>query len=218
MAPTLRTALRDAALIVVSILIAFSLDAWWDGQSRIAEEREALAALQAELAGSRTELDSVMSFNRSQVEQIDQILDHEGTGLRALAGGMTFDPSLGAVEAILAGGLDLIVSPDLRAGIAAWPGVLREIEVDQRIMVDRFNELSDALVTQGLHIDVSRSIRSDPEAVSDGLLARVTNDVVIRQRLSALRTGVDGLLYELSDVEVRLEHLETMVEAALGSL
>lgn len=219
MAGSLKTALRDAALIVVSILIAFALDAWWDGQSRAAEEREALVALQTELAGSRAELDSVMAFNRGQIETINRILDREqdATFLRAFAGGMTFDPSLGAVEAILAGGLDRISSPGLRAAIAAWPGVLREIEVDQRIMVDRFNELSEALVVQGLHVDVSHANRSDPDSVPADLRARVMGDVVIRQRLSALRTGVDGLVYELSDVEVRLETLEALVDAALGN-
>jgi hypothetical protein len=227
LANTVRSALRDAALIVVSILIAFALDAWWEGQSWAAEEREALTALQQELSGSRTELDSVMEFNQSQVESIDQILDPatpaaslvdtDTTLLRAFSGGMTFDPSLSAVEAILAGGLDRISSPELRTAIAAWPGVLREIEVDQRIMVDRFNELSDALVTQRLHIEVSRARLGNQGSISPDLQARVIGNVIIRQRLSALRTGVDGLLYELSDVEARLEGLETMVNGAIGN-
>lgn len=220
----MKTALRDAALIVVSILIAFALDAWWDGQSRMAEEREALTALQAELRASRVELDSVMDFNRSQSQRIDHILEpgdsavpstERGAIFRAVNGGMTFDPSLSAVETILAGGLDRISNPQLRTEIAAWPGVLREIEVDQRIMVDEFIALNDALVMQGLHVEVSRATRL--ESASAGLTARVTGNEVVRQRLSALRSSIGSLNYELSEVEARLEGLETRVNEALGN-
>ena len=216
--------MRDAALIVVSILIAFSLDAWWDGQSKASEEREVLVALQAELAGSRIELDSVMTFNQSQVERIDHILEpgdtpgrsaERGAIFRAVNGGMTFDPSLSAVETILAGGLDRISNPELRTAIAAWPGVLREIEVDQRIMVGEFITLNDALVMEGLHVEVSRAMRS--ESASAELTARLTGNEVVRQRLSALRSSIGSLIYELSDVEARLEGLETQVSGALGN-
>ena len=224
MAGSLKTALRDAALIVVSILIAFALDAWWDGQSRATEEREALTALQAELSGSRIELDSVMDFNRSQSQRIDHILEPDdaaipsaerGAIFRAVNGGMTFDPSLSAIEAILAGGLDRISNSELRTAIAAWPGVLREIEVDQRIMVDEFIALNDALVMQGLHVDVSRAVRL--ESAPAELTARVTGNQVIRQRLSALRSSIGSLNYELSEVEARLQGLETQVNRALGN-
>lgn len=224
MASSLKTALRDAALIVVSILIAFALDAWWDGQSRAAEQREALSALQAELEGSRAELDSVVAFNEAQIERIDQVLergdaagssDESGAIFRALLGGLTFDPSLSAVEAILAGGLDRISDSDLRAAIAAWPGVLREIQVDQRIMVDEFISMSNALVMQGLHVEVSRALWS--ESAPAELTARVTSDEMIRQRLSALRSSISSLNYELSDVESRLEELETQVDIAIGN-
>lgn len=218
---SLKTALRDAALIVVSILIAFALDAWWDGRSRAAEEREALTALSAELAASRAELDSVMAFNVRQIQRIDRHLngrfnpDEEPEDLDAFSGGLTFDPSIGAIEAILAGGLDRVTSLELRAAIAAWPGVLREIEVDQWIMVDRYNALEDALVTRGFHLDV-RNARRELGVVSRSTWVRLAADSLVRQRMSALGGSIGGLLFELEDVEARLADLEGLVEGELG--
>lgn len=209
-------------LIVVSILIAFALDAWWDGRSRAAEEREALTALSAELAASRTELDSVMAFNVRQILHIDRYLDGRinpetyGEVLDAFSGGLTFDPSIGAIEAILAGGLDRVTSVELRAAIAAWPGVLREIEVDQWIMVDRYNALQDALVTRGLYLDVMQP-RRNSQALSRTTWTRLAADSLVRQRMAALGGGIGGLMFELEDVEARLADLEDLVEKELGS-
>jgi hypothetical protein len=219
---SLKTALRDAVLIVVSILIAFALDAWWDGQSKAAEEREALTALKAELAASRAELDSVMAFNVRQIKRVDRYLDGrfnaeaDGEVLDVFSGGLTFDPSIGAIEAILAGGLDRVTSLELRAAIAAWPGVLREIDVDQWIMVDRYNALQDVLVTQGFYLDVMKA-RRNSQAMSRTMWMRLAADPLVRQRVAALGGGIGGLMFELADVEARLADLEGLVEGELGN-
>ena len=221
-ASSLKTAVRDGFLIVVSILIAFALDAWWDDRSRAAEEREALTALQAELTASRAELDSVMAYNVRQMRRVERYLDDrsnpepEGEVLRAFSGGLTFDPSIGAIEAILAGGLDRVTSPELRAAIAAWPGVLHEIEVDQWIMVDRYNELQDALVTRGFYLDVMKA-RRNSQAMSGTMWMRLVADPLVRQRMAALGGGIGGLMFELEDVEVRLADLERLVAEELGN-
>lgn len=224
-------ALRDVLLIVVSIMIAFSLDAWWDGKARIAQEHEALTALHSELEASRIELDSVVVHNELLVARARLLLDLDRSSIErlnrdslvfaygGLNGGMTFDPSVGAIDAILAGGLDLVTEVRLRAAIAAWPGMLREIEVDQWAIVERWEKLSDALIEAELRIDYL-DIRLEGATVETGLLgefvAKTVEDPVVRQRVAALAASVMGLLDELRDVEYRLDALEAMVAEELS--
>jgi len=223
-------AFRDVLLIVVSIMIAFTLDAWGDGRARVFREHEALTALHDEVIASRIELDSVVVHNEQLVARAQLLLgldrksieflapDSLAFAYRGLDGGMTFDPSVGAIDAILAGGLDLVTDAQLRAAVAAWPGMLREIEVDQWAIVERWEKLSDALVVSGLRIEFLQrrldGVETDDELLRD-FLKKVTDVPEVRQRVAALAGSVIGLLDELADVQTRLRLLEEMVAAEL---
>ncbi|MDH3208393.1 MAG: hypothetical protein OEO79_17460 [Gemmatimonadota bacterium] len=52
-----RRLLVEGVVIVGSILLAFSVDAWWDRAKTLAEEREVLSALHVELSSNRQTLD-----------------------------------------------------------------------------------------------------------------------------------------------------------------
>jgi hypothetical protein len=225
-------ALLDILLIVGSILIAFSLDAWWDGRARMDREREALQALAEELRDSRAELDSVIAFNEGRVASTGYFLslteadaerlplDSLGYAIAAGFGGMTYDPSLGATEAIVSAGLDLISDAGLRARIAAWPGMLREIEVDQAAMVERWEKVSDAFVEAGLASRFFAWLAEGLEAQPDTLVVQRTlrtmiSDPRIRERVAALGTSVQGVLDELAEVDRRLAALEASVDTEL---
>lgn len=235
-------ALLDILLIVGSILIAFALDAWWDGRARASHEREALISLRSELGEARAELDTVLSYNRQRVRAEEYFLGRRPSdfrrlpgdslmlAVRGLGGGMTFDPSLGAIEAIVAGGLDVVADPALRAKIAAWPGALREIEVDQRLIVDRYEKMTDAQVLAGLGPE-ALAIRSDVERIPTGkspardavsdrlrrLLEAAAGDELLRGRVAALASSIEELLRELDDVDGRLADLQAAVKAELDS-
>lgn len=222
-------ALLDVLLIVGSILIAFALDAWWDGRAREGHEREALRALAEELRSSRVELDSVVAFNEGRLaatryfhelsadDVIDLPYDSLLQAMEAGGGGMTFDPSLGATEAIVAAGLDLITSAELRARIAAWPGTLREIEVDQTVIVERWEKVSDAFVGAGLEsrlFGLYESEVADTAAVRSFVRSMV-GEPEVRERVAGLGLSITELLDELTEVDGRLAELESSVAAEL---
>lgn len=228
---SLPSSVLDMALIVVSILIAFSLDAWWQGQQREAQEREALETLAKELAASRTELDSVMDFNERRAEAAHYFRTLAGRDLATLpldslsfafgaqGGGMTFDPGLGATQAIIDAGLP--ADPELRAKIAAWPSMLREIEADQGFILTRYEKLADALVDAGMmsrraaFFEQFESATAEPTLRQEAEFRELTSDLVtnpvVRERVAALGSSLEELQRELSEVEARLGELQAAV-------
>jgi hypothetical protein len=158
-----RYAFRDIVLIVVSILIAFALEAWWDGRRTLAEEGAALAAVRDDVRAARIELDSVLLRNERVLDAAGTLLTLTAPEIMTLApdsalrllgsgygGGLTFDPSTGALQGLLsAGTLSDIRNHRLAAGLSAWPGLMDEIEEDQVFIIDSFNRLQDVRVRTG---------------------------------------------------------------------
>ena len=66
----------EVVAIIASILIAFAIDAWWDGSKERREERDSLEALAEELSDSQAELDFDLSAKRTNVEIIDLLTAH----------------------------------------------------------------------------------------------------------------------------------------------
>ena len=64
----------EGVAIVVSILLAFWIDAWWDSQKNVAEEREILVGLEAEFMDLRARLDSLSKINREGTALIEEYL------------------------------------------------------------------------------------------------------------------------------------------------
>ena len=108
----LRQARREIPILVLGILIAFGLQAWWDNSRASAEEQQSLQALRSELVlnqeGLETNIrrhdrvaDAVQAFHRAMLradsEQISDSL------LVAATVSPTFDPSTGAMESVQRG-------------------------------------------------------------------------------------------------------------------
>lgn len=138
--PWLRIGVEGAA-IVVSILLAFAIDAWWAELQTRSEEQDVLQGLRSDFVASRGELQSVVStyelsfdrfarFQRATPAALAEIPPDSVVGLVfALLGGLTFDPVSSALEAVINDGrLRLIRDPELRESLAAWRRALEDIE------------------------------------------------------------------------------------------
>ncbi len=227
------SAFRDIVLIVASILIAFSLEAWWDGQRTLDDERAALAAVRDDFRAARQELDSVLVRNERVVATVGEVLSMNLQDVASLdpdsahqllrysfGGGLTFDPPTGALQALLFGGtLVDIRNRDLAAELSAWPGLMDEIEEDQVFIIDSFNRLQDLRVRTGtLEQSVIHSrwlpgpaLMSEPE-----ILAILLTGPENRGTLALHMMSVNGLLDELEDVDRRLDDLLDQLDAELG--
>jgi hypothetical protein len=127
----LRRYARDVVLIVTSILIAFSLDAWWDSQLQRRDEREALLALRSDFVATRDEYVTLERTHNNRLAAAEALRGLPSTGdsglsadsLAALFGRAftrgTSDPPVGALQSLLASGrLGLIQDDTLRAYLA----------------------------------------------------------------------------------------------------
>ncbi|HSM03839.1 MAG TPA: hypothetical protein VK858_04430 [Longimicrobiales bacterium] len=74
----------EAAVIVVSILLAFSIDAWWDDRQARMTEAAVLEAIREEAEENRIELDRLMRRTGTQLDRIDAFLGATPAELRAL--------------------------------------------------------------------------------------------------------------------------------------
>jgi hypothetical protein len=141
--PWLRVAVEGAA-IVISILLAFGIEAWWASEQDVADEQVVLEDLRADFHATRTELESVVrnhdgwragralfldgsasSFGSATVEEM-------GAMVTSFQAALTFDPVSNTLDALRNDGrLAVLRSDDLRKALAAWSRLLADIEENE---------------------------------------------------------------------------------------
>ena len=129
----------EAAAIVVSILLAFSIDAWWDGRKDHREEQEILIGLEIEFADLRDRLDQWAEFNRTGIQFVEQFLSDSVSemDLRSIESAFTYASLVnvldqgGALDALLASGrLERLSDRSIRAQLVKWPDWLDDIHTN----------------------------------------------------------------------------------------
>lgn len=126
--------LVEGAAIIASILLAFSIDAWWNNHNERVEERRILESLKVEFQSNAESIPSFIRNHLLSAEYAQALLDalraaQPGSMLQypaakvgqALMHGST-DPRSGALDAILQSGeLRYISNSAIRERLAAWP-------------------------------------------------------------------------------------------------
>jgi hypothetical protein len=133
----------EGIAIVVSILLAFAIDAWWQDRNERIRTEELLSALETEWSTELDRIDErIQQYDRAMAAMIEIIDLHQRFGtdasppdpvglIRDRGTWQTYKPSVAAVEVILDHGLDRIKDRALRMAIAAWPSDLDEIAPEQ---------------------------------------------------------------------------------------
>lgn len=136
----------ESAAIVLSILIAFAIDAWWDYRQDRIDEREALAGLEEEFAAFDGRLGRRALFYDSVVGRIEWLLGSSAGDLRAsvgqfaealgpMVGAPTFETGSGIRDGLVAsGGLSVIRNDGLRSRLSSWERVMEETVDNERVV------------------------------------------------------------------------------------
>lgn len=128
-----RRILIEGSVIVISILLAFGIDAMWDEYKERAEEREVLAALKTEFEYNLADIRTVMTYHTRAREAVEEMVSKTEEEIRALeqsrrseyvmalCNPWSFYPILGTTEALIgAGELDILENRDLRVALTTF--------------------------------------------------------------------------------------------------
>ncbi len=225
----LRESAREMVVVVLSILIAFSLDAWRDSTIERRQEQELLSSLLTEFRSNEEQLALRINNHQRLAANAGALADAlAGSGateatvpdslLLSLFVSPTFDPTLGTLEeAQNSGRTGLIQNRELRALLGAWPGLLRDAREEERLAQELVqNDLYTVLagtvyvadlmqdsggwVTGGQASEMPGSQRSVPTTPA---LANFSRQRWLRNNLAALE--LSGLLTHLGAIVLLLE-------------
>jgi hypothetical protein len=159
----------EALLIVISILLAFGIDAWWDDRKLAIEEAELIVALEKEFLRNRAVLQSqadlhghvlisvgrfVLATRQGEWSDASQTIDE---ALYAFTYPGTTDLEGGVLDALVsANRFELISDLELRTRLANWGAVFAEVlddEQNNRKFV--FDRIDPYLLRQ--HVPFSRA-------------------------------------------------------------
>jgi type II secretory pathway pseudopilin PulG len=157
--------LRETVVIVVSILLAFGVDAWWDGRDQ-AERRDALlAALAADLATSEQLLDAGSALHGdvrdAGVRWLQLARSGDDPATHALVADslvssmqwalITRPPDETVRAALENGDLSLLENQELLAALAGWQSAIRYLNDAETAGIDQwYTDFSPYLRRQGI--------------------------------------------------------------------
>lgn len=134
---SLRWALAEIGVVTVGILIAFSLNAWWDGRSMMQQEQVHLRALASDFEQNVEELRRLVALQQRVASSSLELLERANNGgnessatlepmMAEVFNSARFEPVMGAYEGLVnAGGLTLIRDDALRATLAYFAAQVR---------------------------------------------------------------------------------------------
>jgi hypothetical protein len=220
-----RQGLAEAALIIVSVLFAFWIDAWWDGRQADAVESLLVTNVVSEAERNRHELERVISRNRQSSSEILRFLESTPNELREIDPDSvalvirgfvrweTYNPEVGAAQMLTS-----LPPPDIEGVVVRdlTSVVLRALD-DANEDLARSTELRDAIfralashaaphVGQGFGPYEGMIARGGPEALA--VLRGDPSVVGAVMHKAAIQFSYTD---ELSDVRALLDSLESQL-------
>lgn len=141
--------IAEGAIIVVSILLAFSIDTWWDERSERHQETLLLADLREDFEASQAHLEIWLDGNRRTQHATNQFLHAlmaAGPGepvsvqfewLMASIGTPTYSPTDASLRAAIASGrIEILENAQLRKALATWQRQLQDTQEDELLVRD----------------------------------------------------------------------------------
>jgi hypothetical protein len=148
---TFRNIIIQGATIIFSILLAFSIDAWWDQRKQNKTEREQLESIKSELKVGLSNLDNILSAVDFHANNLDSLIimmrnaksksiEVSGPLLGSMIMWRTSDVSLSTLNTMIASGtLNQLSNPELRVKLANLPAVQTDLTEDE-VMAKDFSE------------------------------------------------------------------------------
>ena len=140
-----RRVFTESVAVVLSILLAFTIDAWWDGHKERQREHVLMLELLEDFRSSRPGLESRLDLSLRMAsgtegfqalvaaQNVANALVVPDTFVFAVLGGPTYEPVTNTLDAALASGeIELLSSEKLRMELAKWRRILADTAEDER--------------------------------------------------------------------------------------
>ena len=158
----MKAILLEGLAIVLSILLAFAIDAWWNEQLERAEEKEVLKSLTVDFEANLEEANLVISIHDRQIQSVaklmrlneEQILDLASDEIASIVSSMAnpwgFDAVRGAVDALIGSGkLEILRDRRLREALTTFIGKDEAAAMDREILLVRSHAVWDQQIRNG---------------------------------------------------------------------
>jgi len=210
----------EGGVIVVSILLAFGIDAAWEEYKERREEQEILSALKFEYEKNLESIREVIAFHERARDQIDKMVVRTEEQIRSLEPkilsefilGMcnpwSFDAILGTTDALISSGkLDILEDPELRIALTTFINLVQDATEDSDFMgwdaqrvwvaeIDAGGPWTDPATEVGLKGDAIGAPRYLPSATADDVL-RVIADQKLMGLIGRCHLNVGYYLSEI---------------------
>ena len=218
-----RRALVEGLVITASILLAFTLDRWWDVQQEAAHIEELEFALVAEFEATVSELQAVRSIHSARTRAAQALVDLAPDAATSLGGDSLLvlfsaalfptmtDPPRGALSSVIsAGDLRLIRGQELRSRLAGWENRLEDMwHTETNIRELLLNRLSE---------DVAHATPfPDQGGVVDDQFVAALRGVPIRNHLKQVVLITDIVLNENQALQDEVRQILGMLRQEVGS-
>lgn len=226
----------EGLTIVVGILMAFGIDAWWDDRSAAAAERALLGDVVEELGDILRVLELAGAAHEIHRESAQRLIadgselpeDELAEAVTGLLGFVTLDISTGALDAAVStDGLGRIAGDSTRILLARWPGAYADLAENEELEVELIEHfLHPMLRSRVLLPDLAAyARRTGPRESLNGMeLPPVRDSLQVRRDLRAMAADreLQGLYFQLlsNDTESLSEYLElrALAQAIISSI
>ncbi len=226
--PSLRVFV-EGVVIVGSILLAFGIEALWDGRQERAEERAILSGLHQDFLGNRERLDAVVEGHSASLQRFNHFRalssdvlaglpqDSLNAFLGTLYGSRTFDPFQGTLEATLsAGKLGILRDIDLRDALGEWIRASADLLENGSELRAEAQRVRYAIEAYGGPFQGTGPPRTSVLPEIDGpTLARIQVDDSVMGRARTKLFSLEIYLVELIQLQTILDSVLTLVEESL---
>ena len=224
----LKYAIGEIILVVIGILIALQINNWNERKKEQAKELSFLKEINLDFKSNKTQLDSIISFNKVNLHAASRLLEiiatfdlknpqrnasnaHFADSMKVynklLWRNKSFNPQNGAVEALLnSSSFDLITNDTLRRNLISWKDVLGDYLEEEQFAVNFLTNEYGPWVRASFDPDLS----DDPENTKAFFSKRHRN--FINQRAGDLYNSLstvkeEGVVAMINDI-IRLTEPE----------
>ena len=218
----------EGCVIVVGILLAFGIDAWWDGrQARHAEQR-LIANLRADFAQTLADLERVIGTTqrsregalgllaRTRPDPADLPVARFDSLITELTAVASFDPTNGTLVSLLSSeGLGAISDPEIRNLLSSWSQEIEDTRGAQGAALQHWGSRLMPYLEE--HVSMRKKTSVD-RVIGHGHFmsdpVRILSDMHFENLLVTRLEWADVMLFLLQRTQTRAQEIKAVLDAA----